>query len=105
MAAEPLLAFLSVPALDYLNALVPDLVVLDLHLPHQSGETILKYIRTNDRLKHVPVVITSADFAMGRRLSPLADAFLTKPVKLAKLREIVQRLLPTNIPAVNPSNP
>lgn len=79
-------------ALDQLHAIVPDLVVLDLHLPNVSGETILKYIRADERLKQVRVILASADMDEGKRLADLADAFLLKPIMLAQLRETVQDL-------------
>lgn len=37
----------------------PDLIFLDLRLPAVSGLDILSWIRTNDRLRKVPVVVWS----------------------------------------------
>ena len=44
----------------YANAPQPDLVVLDLNLPGQSGVEIVSQIRTDPGLQHLTVVIFSA---------------------------------------------
>ena len=48
-------------ALKRLAEIVPDLVILDLHLPKVSGEQILKYIRSDSRLADIKVIVATAD--------------------------------------------
>jgi CheY-like chemotaxis protein len=48
-------------AMKFLHASVPDLVVLDLMLPKFNGEEVLKFIRSEMRLKAVPVIIFSTN--------------------------------------------
>jgi signal transduction histidine kinase/ActR/RegA family two-component response regulator len=67
---------------------VPDVILLDLHLPELHGEQILEGLRAQPRTADIPVVILSADAAPGviRRLLALgARAYLTKPLVLAEL--------------------
>ena len=48
-------------ALSKLAEVIPDLVLLDLHLPRVAGRDILKYIRSDERLKDLKVILTTAD--------------------------------------------
>jgi CheY-like chemotaxis protein len=49
----------------------PDIVLLDLMMPNVNGVEVLKYIRTQESLKHLPVVVMSNAFAgaLGREAS------------------------------------
>jgi PAS domain S-box-containing protein len=47
-------------ALDILNTLTPDVVFIDLVMPHISGEKLCQIIRSKPRLKDVYIVILSA---------------------------------------------
>ena len=48
-----------------LRETVPDIIVLDLHLPHISGVALLGRMYGDDRLKKNPVVITPAGARLG----------------------------------------
>jgi signal transduction histidine kinase/CheY-like chemotaxis protein len=71
---------------------VPDVILLDLHLPELHGEQVLEGLRSQPRTADIPVVILSADAAPGviRRLLALgARAYLTKPLVLAELGDLL----------------
>ena len=85
-------------ALEQLTLTLPDLVVLDLHLPHVSGVEILRRIRANERLMHTRVVVVTADLVKAETLAHLADAILVKPISINQLLETVSHLYPA-IPA------
>lgn len=75
----------------------PDLVIVDVILPGQSGFELCHSLKTNQDMKGIPVVIcsskgTEVDRLWGSLLG--ADAYLTKPVDLPKLRQIVQQFIP-----------
>ncbi len=74
----------------------PDLVILDVILPGQSGFELCHSLKTNDDTKQIPVVIcsskgTEVDKLWGSMLG--ADAYLTKPVDQQKLMQIVQQFI------------
>ena len=46
-------------AIDALQQLVPDVVMLDLMLPEIDGLGVLRFLRSDERLRHLPVVIVS----------------------------------------------
>jgi signal transduction histidine kinase/ActR/RegA family two-component response regulator len=75
---------------------VPDLIVLDLHLPDLGGEKVLAQLQADEKTRGIPVVILSAD-ATRRQLEPLLAAgardYLTKPIGVRRFLEVVDRYL------------
>ena len=57
----------------------PDIVLLDVHLSHQSGLEILTSIRNMKETKNVPVVMTSGADVRDACIRCGANAFLLKP--------------------------
>ncbi len=72
--------------------IVPKVVVLDLHLPRVSGETLLHQIRATPALAQTRVIIASADPVMAEGLNQEADLVLIKPVSFSQLRDFAMRL-------------
>jgi signal transduction histidine kinase len=70
----------------------PDLIILDLHLPDIAGDEVIARLRADERTRDIPVVVLSAD-ATGHTPGPLleagAQAYLTKPIGVRELLEIV----------------
>jgi two-component system cell cycle response regulator DivK len=73
----------------------PALVVLDLHLPHVSGKTLLRQIRADERLTKTQVIVTTADALTAAQVDEEADVVLLKPVSVIQLRDLAMRLRPT----------
>lgn len=71
----------------------PDVVVSDVSMPVMDGFELCAAIRTDPRLKAIPVVLLTM---LGDEASRLrgqlvgANAFLTKPVSPARLKEAIQ---------------
>ena len=82
---NPELIYNGNTALDRLSLTVPDLVLLDLHLPGVTGVQILRHIRADKRLKHTLVIIISADVVLIKNLQDEADLGLIKPVGVKEL--------------------
>jgi len=75
--------------------LSPALVLLDINLPKIGGLEVLRRIRSDDRTRHLPVVMltTSAerrDILDSYRFG--ANSFVRKPVSYAQFAETVQIL-------------
>ena len=71
---------------------VPDLVLLDLHLPDIPGDDVLKELKAEPVTAAIPVVVLSADATPGairRLLASGALAYLTKPLDLGELGELL----------------
>ena len=81
-------------ASERLKQIVPHIIVLDMHLPHISGVELLSQIHSDERLKEVPVVVTTAVARLGESLTETVDFVLIKPISYTQLREITARLKP-----------
>jgi CheY-like chemotaxis protein len=75
-----------------LTEVVPDAVILDLHLPGIQGDELLHQIRTDERLAQTRVIVITAYSALANTLQEEADLILIKPVSLNLLRRLVKRL-------------
>ena len=68
---------------DYADAPCPDLVLLNLRLPHADGREILPWVKQDEQLKRIPVVVmadsdTDPDILRGYSLH--ANCYVMKPV-------------------------
>jgi CheY-like chemotaxis protein len=84
-------------ALDYLmqaNESVPDIVVLDMHLPHVPGDNLLRYIRNEERYNQTRVVVVTANALMSDAVGDMADIVMLKPISYEQISTIVSRLSP-----------
>ncbi len=85
-------------ALARLAATVPDVVVLDLHLPRVEGIDILRQIRADARLAETRVIVVTGDPPAAEGLQGLADLVLIKPVGLDQLSDLATRLISAGSP-------
>ena len=77
-------------AIPIIKKLEPSVIILDMHLPHVSGDIIYEYVT-----KHHPrisVLIVTADRELYGKYKAFASAFL-KPMDLSDLREEVMAVL------------
>jgi CheY-like chemotaxis protein len=79
-------------ALAWLADRVPDVVVLDLHLPRVGGGEVLRQIRDDPRLSETRVIIVTADAQGAEHYQDLADLALVKPVSIEQLVRLSARL-------------
>jgi signal transduction histidine kinase/ActR/RegA family two-component response regulator len=71
---------------------VPDVILLDLHLPDLQGDEVLNELKADAATAAIPVIVLSADASRGvihRLLAGGAFAYLTKPIELAELGELL----------------
>lgn len=85
----------------HMNANIPQLILLDIMLPDESGLQILKKIRTSPTFQKIPVMILSAlgtEFDKVTGLDLGADDYLPKPFGMMEMIARVKNLL-RRIPA------
>lgn len=75
---------------------LPDLIFLDLNMPVMNGMQFLQELKSNQRTKHIPVIIysTASDQHTIRQAQELgAYQFYTKPEKFSELVSMLHSLL------------
>ncbi|HEV3139049.1 MAG TPA: response regulator [Vicinamibacterales bacterium] len=74
----------------------PDLILMDLGLPHVDGWDATAQLKMDGDTQHIPIIVLSAHAAPNDRHQALAaggDDFDAKPVEFPRLIEKVKRLL------------
>jgi CheY-like chemotaxis protein len=83
-------------ALEMIEHMRPDILLLDIGMPILDGFAVVRRIRENPRLAALPVLAVTAYAMQGDRekiLSSGFDGYLSKPVKRTVLEEEIDRLL------------
>ena len=76
----------------------PDLIIMDIQLPHISGLKLIEMIKRNPGLAHVPVLAVTGYVGQGeeRRVRRAgASEYLPKPVSIQPFMAAVERLIPS----------
>lgn len=81
-------------AQERLTEIIPDLIVLDLHMPNVSGDKLLEQIHSDERLSNTRVFLATADANMAAQLRDQAELVLLKPISPAQLQELAERFRP-----------
>ena len=95
-------------AIDKLEEEAPDVVLADVFMPGKSGYEVCEYVKQNEKLQHIPVMLLVGSFepfdeAEARRVG--ADDILTKPFQ--SIRRLIDRVgaLVTSPPPVEKEVP
>ncbi len=73
-----------------------DLLILDLNMPDIGGIEVLEFVRGQDRLRRLPIMVVTTrgdERSRARALGAGADKFVTKPFAPEALLEEVRGLL------------
>jgi CheY-like chemotaxis protein len=79
----------------HLNAVRPDLILMDLNLPKKDGREVLGEIKADPGLRQIPVVILTTSKAEEDILKTYdlhANCYITKPVDLEKFIEVISAI-------------
>ena len=76
-----------------LTEAVPDMVVLDLHIPGVNGNVILAQVRADRRLENARVILTTADAEFASSLRSQVDLVLLKPISFSQLSQLASRFI------------
>ncbi|PIR16424.1 MAG: hypothetical protein COV46_08435 [Deltaproteobacteria bacterium CG11_big_fil_rev_8_21_14_0_20_49_13] len=72
-----------------------DLVILDLNLPGKNGRDVLKDIKTDNNLKHIPVIVLSSSSAeedIVNCYNMYANCYITKPLEIAEYQDVMKKI-------------
>lgn len=78
---------------------LPDLVLMDIHMPGTDGLSETRLLKKDDATRHIPIIAVTARAMDGDREAILAagcDAYTSKPIRykelLVQIREILERV-------------
>lgn len=83
-------------ALDFLKSRIPDLILLDIHMPEMGGFEVLDRMQADDAYRKIPVIFLTADADRDTEVRGfLAGAldFITKPFVADIMLQRVNRIL------------
>ena len=83
-------------ALDMLKSQAFDFVVSDINMPNMNGFELLKAIKADDTLKHLPVLMVTAEARkedIVKAAQSGAAGYIVKPFSKATLEDKVLRIL------------
>jgi CheY-like chemotaxis protein len=76
---------------------LPDLIILDLHMPALDGYGVLRELRSDPQFAATPIVALTASAMQGDKEKALElgfTSYISKPISLGLLRSEFARLLP-----------
>jgi len=85
-------------AMQKLLAESPDIITLDVSMPEKSGIKFFREIKTDDRWKHIPVIIVTGvsedfkNFISSRHRVPAPEGFVSKPISREEILNLVSTL-------------
>ena len=82
--------------IDLLRKDMPDLILLDLRLPHMDGDKICVILKADDKLKAIPVIIftASSDPTTSKKVKDSgAEGYLIKPFDTNDLLQTIKKFL------------
>lgn len=86
----------GIDALEKIRKNPPDLILTDLMMPEMDGESLLKELKADPDLKHIPVLVVSSAGNMARKDALLALGaldVLPKPFSTTEIYNVLQSFL------------
>jgi CheY-like chemotaxis protein len=81
----------GIAALGGMHRAGPDLIVLDLLMPHLDGAEVLRLLRSTEFGRRIPVVVVTGA-PVDDEVRALASAVLTKPFEIDELMRLTRSL-------------
>ena len=74
------------------EAEIPDLILLDINLPKKNGHEVLQYIKGDELLKHIPIIMlttSSSERDINSTYNNYANCYITKPVEIDEFLSVI----------------
>ena len=80
-------------ALALTQQLMPDLIILDVHLPVMDGDEVARILKKDEKLKHIPVFLISSviDGLSEKTAACGADTCISKPFEMTDLTNLINK--------------
>jgi two-component system, cell cycle response regulator DivK len=82
-------------AIDRATLFAPDIIIMDIQMPHISGLELIEAMRRDMILRRIPIMAVTAYAGKGdeeRIREAGADAYVSKPISLMRFVEVVRQL-------------
>ena len=87
-------------AINYFESLtskeeIPHLVLLDINLPKVSGHEVLMYVKNNERLKSIPVIMlttSSSEKDILQSYKNHVNCYITKPIDVSDFMKAIMKI-------------
>jgi CheY-like chemotaxis protein len=75
------------------------LILMDLHLPNESGIHLTESLKTEQKFKDLPIIAVTARAIREdiKSVEHLFDAYITKPVNFIELSDVLEEKLKINL--------
>ena len=87
----------GIEALDLIRQQLPTIILTDLAMPKMNGWEMLRILRADPDLRHIPVLVITAAYTLpGDRERVLAagfDGYLMKPVEIATFADVLRETI------------
>ncbi len=87
----------GIEALNKLKVIRPDVILVDIKMPVMDGHQLIRAIRDDERLKHLPIVVVSANALASEKQQTMklgVDRYLCKPISREELLVVLAEYLP-----------
>ncbi|MCS6935379.1 MAG: response regulator [Chitinophagales bacterium] len=77
----------------YAQAVLPNIILLDLNLPKKNGIEVLREIKSSDALKRIPVIVlttSDADHDISKAYGLHANCYILKPVDFDDFAKVIK---------------
>ncbi len=91
-------AYDGLQCLESVSKSIPDLILLDMMMPRMDGSTTIRKLREEDRSRHIPIIVLSANppkdgDERARLIGAGVKKFLKKPVPIEEVVEEIEKHL------------
>lgn len=79
----------------YAESVMPNLILLDINMPKLNGIEVLDFIKKDDKLKKIPVVMlttSSSESDISACYEKSANCFITKPLDFGNFLSVVEAI-------------
>ncbi|GAB4408706.1 MAG: hypothetical protein Kow00106_01950 [Anaerolineae bacterium] len=83
-------------ALQQLNQVIPDVILMDINMPGLNGLEVLRFLRRDPITANVPVIVVSANDSqemINAALRAGANAYIVKPPTIEAIEEALDRVV------------
>lgn len=77
---------------NYNDVVLPDFILLDINLPKMNGHEVLQKVKSNDQLKHIPVIMlttSTSEQDILKSYQNYANCYIPKPLDVKDFIKVI----------------